>query len=66
MRPERLSSGSVMVTRSGGGLGESRTPTTGPSASSSASCPGKSEAVWPSGPMPLSATSIVTPASACA
>lgn len=49
---------SVNVTRSGGGFGESATAAaTAPSARSISGWPGKSDAVWPSGPMPSSARS---------
>src|SRR5450759_2237638 len=47
---------SVRVTRSGGGLGELRTPTAHPFAFRAAS-PGKSDAVWPSSPTPSTTTS---------
>ena len=47
----------VRLTRSGGGLGESVTATATWSSTSSAGCPGKSEAQWPSGPMPSISTS---------
>src|SRR5690606_20179091 len=46
------STGSVSDTRSGGGLGESRTATAARSTTAISSRPGKSEAMWPSGPTP--------------
>ena len=61
IRCEALSLGRVSVTRSGGGLGEPWTATHTPSAWTCGK-PGKSEAVCPSGPMPLTATSSVTSA----
>src|SRR5450756_1335018 len=49
--------GNVRLTRSGGGLGESSTPTTVRSTTPSAALPGKSDATCPSGPNPRSSTS---------
>ncbi len=60
-RSARRSAASVRVTRSGGGFGEWRIAraagASAPTASSS-SRPGKSDAMWPSGPTPFSARSI--------
>ena len=54
---ERLRAPKVSVMRSGGGLGESRTYVATASSTSRAGWPGKSEAQWPSGPMPSMSTS---------
>src|SRR5436190_1571959 len=62
-RCEAFSAGSVSVIRSGGGFGESSSPATR-SLESSSGWPGNSDAVCPSGPMPLSVRSItVSPSS---
>ena len=43
-----------MVTRSGGGFGESAIGAINKASSLSSECPGNSEQVWPSGPIPKS------------
>ena len=58
-RRRRGSPACVREIRTGGGLGEPRTPTTVRSVSCSAGCSGKSDATCPSGPTPSSTTSNV-------
>ena len=58
------STGRVIVTRGTNGSIPASAATARRSVSSSAGAFGKSEAVWPSGPMPITARSRVTPSSA--
>src|SRR5699024_4368055 len=53
----RRREGSVIVTRNGGGLGESRTPTTAASSSCTCGSPGNNDATCASGPTPSKHTS---------
>ena len=62
-RPHAANTGGVIVTRGTSGSSPGSAATARRSVSSRAGAPGKSEAVWPSGPIPFSAKSSVTPSS---